>query len=369
VRILIVQRSLSPPGGGNAVAAWMVHALAGRHQVATLTESAWSAASTDAFYGTAIAGQDVAMHITPLRWRALTPLREDRMTRLRMSALIGRARELSPQYDLMITADNFAVFTRPGIQYVHFPAKIQPPPARLDSVVRLYFSLCDRVIGAPWAGAKANLTLANSRWTAEGLERLGEVSAPVVLYPPVIDPGEGLPWPDRDDVFLCIGRFTPSKRIGLAIAIVRAVRATSRPHARLLIVGSPVDDQYTSTLRRLAAGEPWIEFHEDLSRAALNTLMGRSRYGIQPMIGEHFGMATAEMTRAGCVVFAHRSGGTPEVLNHEEPLLWETEQEAVERIAALPAVDGLRARLKANAAQFSTGHFVEQFRAIVDGFR
>ena len=34
VRILIVQRSLSPPGGGNAVAAWMVHALAGEHDVA-----------------------------------------------------------------------------------------------------------------------------------------------------------------------------------------------------------------------------------------------------------------------------------------------------------------------------------------------
>ena len=34
--------------------------------------------------------------------------------------------------------------------------------------------------------------------------------------------------------------------------------------------------------------------------------MGRSRYGIQAMENEHFGMATAEMTRAGCLVFAHR---------------------------------------------------------------
>ena len=51
-RVLIVQRSLSPPGGGNAVAAWMVHALAGVHDVATVTASAWSAAETNAFYGT-----------------------------------------------------------------------------------------------------------------------------------------------------------------------------------------------------------------------------------------------------------------------------------------------------------------------------
>ena len=69
---------------------------------------------------------------------------------------------------------------------------------------------------------------------------------------------------------------------------------------------------------RLAASHgEWIEFREDLSRDELNRLMGRSRYGIQAMENEHFGMATAEMTRAGCLVFAHDSGGSPEVLNNE----------------------------------------------------
>jgi hypothetical protein len=45
VRILLVQRSLEPPGGGNAVAAWMIHALAGPHEVATLTASPWKPAA------------------------------------------------------------------------------------------------------------------------------------------------------------------------------------------------------------------------------------------------------------------------------------------------------------------------------------
>lgn len=366
MRILIVQRSLSPPGGGTAVAAWMVQALAGRHDVATLTENVWSAAKTDSFYGTSIAGQPLTTHTAPLPWRLLAPLGDDRLTRLRMSALLGQSRTLASRHDLMITADNFAVFARPGVQYVHFPAKLQPPPARLDAIVRRYFSLCNRVMGAAWTGAAANLTLANSRWTADGLQRLGEVATPVVLYPPVLDPGEGLPWSARDDVFLCIARFTAAKRIELAVAIVGAVRVQSMPQARLLIVGSPVDADYSSRLRRLAAGEPWIEFREDLSRAELNRLMGRSRYGIQPMIGEHFGMATAEMTRAGCLVFAHRSGGTPEVLNHEDALLWTTEAEAVERIAARPSSESLRARLRANAERFATERFVERFRTIVE---
>ena len=51
------------------------------------------------------------------------------------------------------------------------------------------------------------------------------------------------------------------------------------------------------------------------------------------MENEHFGMATAEMTRAGMLVFAHDSGGSPEVLNDERALLWSSEGEAVRKIA------------------------------------
>lgn len=374
MRILIVQRSLSPPGGGNAVAAWMAHALAGRHAVGTLTETQWSPDETDAFYGTSLAGQPLTTHLAPMPWRLLSSFGEDRFTRLRMSALLRRARQMASQYDLLITADNYAVFERPGIQYVHFPAKLQPPPARPGAIVPLYFRLCNRVLGADWSGASSNVTLANSRWTAAGIGQLGEGSQPVVLYPPVLDPGAGVAWSARDDVFLCIGRFTPSKRIELVISVIRAVRAHSIPHARLLIVGSAVDAGYTSRLRRHAAEQPWIEFREDVSRHELHVLMRRSRYGIQAMLSEHFGMATAEMTRAGCLVFAHHSGGSPEVLNHEAALLWSTEADAVSRISLIadqqPAqIEVLRARLRNHANQFSTERFVERFRAIVNGIR
>jgi glycosyltransferase involved in cell wall biosynthesis len=364
----MVQRSLSPPGGGNAVAAWMVHALAGQHDLATLTTSAWSIAQTNTFYGTSIREDSVKTQFVGFPWRTLARLHGDRFTRLRMSALLGKARELSPRYDLMITADNYASFGLPGIQYVHFPARLQPAPARLAAIVHPYFWLCNRVLGADWTDAARNLTLANSRWTAERITQLGELPSPVVLYPPVIDPGGGLPWSDRDDAFLCIGRFHRSKRIELAISIIRKARMQSMPHARLIIVGSAVDAEYTRALYRLAAGEPWVEFRRDLSRTDLNELMGRSRYGIQPMIGEHFGMATAEMTRAGCLVFAHRSGGTPEVLDNESALLWNTEEEAVARIVAMAGshnAGAVRLRLREQATRFSTETFVERFRDIV----
>jgi glycosyltransferase involved in cell wall biosynthesis len=364
----MVQRSLSPPGGGNAVAAWMVHALAAQHEVSTITAGDWSVAETNAFYGTSIP-ERITKHVVPAPWRWLSGLPEDRLTRLRMCSVLRYARPLAAGHDLLITADNFAAFAKRGIQYVHFPAGLQPRPARWPALVNAYFAFCDSLVGTRWTDAAANLTLANSRWTASGLERLGDVSNPTVLYPPVLDPGEGLPWSDREDTFLCIGRFHGSKRIETAIAIVSKVRATTMPQARLIVVGSAVDREYTTRMHRLAAGHGgWIEFREDLPRVELDRLMGRSRYGIQAMENEHFGMATAEMTRAGCLVFGHQSGGTPEVLNEEAELLWRSEVEAVDKIVRLQDTEPIRARVKEHATRFSTENFVGRFQKIVDTF-
>jgi glycosyltransferase involved in cell wall biosynthesis len=240
----------------------------------------------------------------------------------------------------------------------------------MTPIVNAYFALCERVLGAPWTDAARNLTIANSQWTAAGLRRLGELSNPIVIYPPVLDPGDGLPWADRDDTFLCIGRFDATKRIDTAMSIVAGVRANVLSRARLVIVGSPVDRGYADRMRSEAAGHgDWIEFRENLSRVELNRLLGRSRFGIQAMVDEHFGMATAEMTRAGCVVFAHDSGGTREVLNADARLLWSTEVDAVQRVGSLvsdaAAVGDVRSRLRAHSEQFSTENFVAQLRALV----
>lgn len=365
-RVLFVQRSLAPPGGGNGVAAWMVHALSGWADVTTLTLAPWSPAETNAFYGTAIP-TEIPRVTAAATWRPIASMPEHIFTRLRMSAVLGRARSLASQYDLMITADNFASFQKPGLQYVHFPARLQPEPATLAPLVAIYFGLCDRVLGAPWTDATRNATLANSQWTARGLAALGEITTAEVLYPPVVDPGPGLPWRQRDNSFLCVGRFSTQKRIEVAMSIVDTVRQRAIPDARLIIIGSAVDRRYSDRLRRLADGRAWIAFREDLSRTELLEVMRHSRYGIQPMIGEHFGMAAAEMTRAGCLVFAHNSGGTPEVLDNEAALLWSSESEACDRIASVDP-DALQPRLRDHAGVFLSDVFVRRFRELVSGY-
>ena len=95
--------------------------------------------------------------------------------------------------------------------------------------------------------------------------------------------------------------------------------------------------------------------------------MGHSQFAIQAMVDEHFGMATAELARAGCLVFAHDSGGTREVLDDAPALLWRTEADAVERILA--ADPGAASRLRERAARFSPQAFVDGFLACVRAIR
>ncbi len=368
MRILIAQRSLSPPGGGNAVAAWMVHALSRDHEVATITARPWSPAETNAYYGTSIPERGVAQHLVKAPGSWIEPLAGDRGVTLRMALVLREARRLAGSYRLLISADNYAAFTKPGMQYVYFPSGVRPRPARLAPLVNLYFAFCERLVGIPWSAAENNVTLTTSAWTAARLERDFNVRSRV-LYPPVVDPGAGLPWAARRNAFLCIGRFTGSKRIEAAASIVRRVRAEGLRDARLIIVGSPVDRDYTARLHRLAERDrDWMEFRQDISREETNRLIGECRYGLQAMVDEHFGMATAELAKGGCVVFAHDSGGTREVLG-DSALLWTTEDEAVARISAIvrdaATRDAVRSRLLAHACAFSVDRFCDELRELI----
>ena len=60
--------------------------------------------------------------------------------------------------------------------------------------------------------------------------------------------------------------------------------------------------------------------------------MATHRYGIHGMREEHFGMAPAEMARAGCIVWVPRGGGQMEIVGREPVLMYDSEDDAVEKI-------------------------------------
>jgi glycosyltransferase involved in cell wall biosynthesis len=321
-RILLLQPSLQPPGGGNGVAAWMLQALIERYDVTLHTCTPFEPERTDAFFGTELARCRIEHHLVPTWWRAALEAAPIPLHLLRDALLLRYARRLESSVDLIVSANNEWPLRRTGVSYVHHPSRARPRP---DADLRwyhrrgplaLYYALSDRVADFVAADVRRQVLLANSDWTAAQLHRLYGVEARTV-HPPVVGAFAPLPWAEREETVISIGRFAPEKAFENVIAVVEQLRG--RGHLlQLTIVGAPGLPAYERYVRALAADRPWIDIRCDLDRTALVALMSRCRYALQGMVDEHFGMATAELVEAGCLTFVHRSGGQTEIVRSDD---------------------------------------------------
>jgi glycosyltransferase involved in cell wall biosynthesis len=148
------------------------------------------------------------------------------------------------------------------------------------------------------------------------------------------------------------------------------------PDLKLTIIGTwdRHARRYFNDLTALAASlGSWIEFRHDVSRDEMRQLMAAHRYGIHGMREEHFGMAPAELVRAGVIVWVPRGGGQMEIVGEEPALMYNTDDEAVEKILAVMRNTAEQERLRNLLAQrgqlFSTDRFVTEVREIVRRFR
>jgi len=159
------------------------------------------------------------------------------------------------------------------------------------------------------------------------------------------------------------------EQIETAIAILERVRAAGHL-VRLRIIGGARRRRYLQTIREIAgARTDWITLHLHPSRSELLALLRRSKYGIHATPDEHFGIAPAELARAGCIVFVHDSGGQVEVVGRDSRLTWRNIDHAVSRIIDVLTNDALQRELQqkllAHSAEFSFDRFRDQIRAIV----
>ncbi len=376
-RVLLVQPSLQPPGGSNGLAAWVLQALVPGHRVTVLSWRAIDVAPINRFYGTELNAGDFETLVVPRLWTVIPDLLPTPAALMRSSLLMRYTRKVCAGFDVIFGVYNEADFGRRGIQYINFPSYLRPRPAadlrwyhQAKPAVAAYYSLADRIAGFSLDRMKSNVTLVNSDWAGEHVRRhLG--GQPRTLYPPVANPGPGLPWAERAPDFLAVGRIAPEKEYERIMRILARVRA-GVPGLRLTIVGTSDrhGDRYFNSLRAQArALGSWIQFREDLSRDELRGLMGAHRYGIHGMREEHFGMAPAEMARAGMIVWVPRAGGQMEIVGREPALMYDTDEEAAARITAAladpPKQERLRVQLATRAEIFSTERFVREVREIV----
>ena len=379
-RVLLVQPSMQPPGGGNGVAAWVLQALAPQHKVTVLSWRPVDIDPINRFFGTHLTRRDFETMVVPRSWRMLPDHLPVPATLIKLSLLMRYTRRVSEGYDVIFGVYNETDYGRRGIQYVHYPTYLRPRPAvdlrwyhPPQSGLNLYYALADRIAGFSLERMTSNVTLVNSNWTGEQVHRFLGIQ-PRTLYPPVVDPAPGLPWTERRNGFLAVGRISPEKEYERAMRILARVRAEA-PDLTLTIIGTSDRHarRYRNSLTSLARSlGPWIEFRENLPRDEVRMLMASHRYGIHGMREEHFGMAPAELARAGAIVWVPHGGGQMEVVGHEPALMYGSDEDAVAKITRTLADAGeqrrLRTRLAEVSDQFSTTNFVRQVRELVADF-
>jgi glycosyltransferase involved in cell wall biosynthesis len=375
-RALLVQPSLQPPGGGNGVAAWMLQALRDEYELTVLAWRPVDLEEVNRFYGTTLRPADVRVILAPAALRWAVDAMPFPLGLLRTCVMLRLGRRLAPGYDLLLCANNESDFGRPGIQYIHFPWNFWPRP-EVDfrwyhvslGLVRAYHRLCHGIAGVSFDRIRQNVTLVNSDWTAGKVREAHGIES-VTLHPPVAGDFPDLPWSEREDGFVCAGRFAPEKNLDAVIDIVAALRLRVPSVHLHLVGGRDSQPRYERRIRRRAAAHPdWIFLHQDVSRSELTRLFGQHRYGIHGMLEEHFGMAIAEMVRAGCIPFIPNGGGQVEIVGGDERLVYRDPTDAVEKAARVLVDPGLQHALRADLARqrddFSAERFAARLREIV----
>ncbi len=379
-RVLLVQPSLQPPGGGNGVAAWILQALASEHRVTVLSWQRVDIDPINRFFGTHLKPGDFDAIQVPRSWRMLADHLPTPSTLIKLSLLMRYTRVVSAGYDVLFGVYNETDYGRRGIQYVHYPTYLRPRPMvdlrwyhPPQAGLNFYYELADRIADFSLDRLKKNLTLVNSDWTGEHVARFLGIETRT-LYPPVVDPATPLPWEKRINGFLAVGRISPEKEFERVMKILARVRLHA-PDLTLTIVGTSDRHgrRYMRSLTSLANTlGSWIQFRDNATREELRSLMASYRYGIHGMREEHFGMAPAEMARAGMIIWVPRGGGQTEIVGREPLLMYESDDEALRRILKTlvsPAEQQrLRTLLAGTSAKFSTARFTEQVRAIVNDF-
>jgi glycosyltransferase involved in cell wall biosynthesis len=370
-------------GGSENRVMWGIEALKPDHEVSLITAGEFHLDELNALCGSSVRSSDVRV----LRAAMPRPLRRMAAGDALRGALYERhCRRVAREFDLLVSAYNLCDFGVPAIHCIadfswddDIRRSLHPSAGGLrgamagDSLLRKLYVAVGRIIN-PGSGrnlfAGEDLILANSRWSAQVLQSRYGVQAQV-LYPPVAGDFRAVPWEAREAGFVCLGRIAPEKRIEDNVAIVRGVR--QRGHGvHLHIIGAIGEDAYGKRVREaVRADGDWVHIEGARYGAEKAGLLSRHRFGIHACRGEAFGIAVAEMVKAGCIPFAPREGGQAEIVNHPQ-LSYGNIPEAVEKIVAVLQNAELQAALTDHLSRqrslFSEARFVDGLREAVAEF-
>jgi glycosyltransferase involved in cell wall biosynthesis len=381
MRRIAISHPLLGRGGSEARVMWGLDGLKGLGRLSLLTLGPVDLQSLNSAYGTSVQDGDFVVR-RPRMGRLLEHMKAGDALR---GCLYQRfCRSVAREFDVLVCAYNLCDFGVPAIHFIAdfcwdeaLRSELHPAVGGARGLFhrgllrKAYLGL-SRSLAKPSGRnlfAGEDVIIANSRWSADILRKRHAVAAEV-LYPPVPGVFPSVPPVEKENGFVCLGRIAPEKRVEEAVKIVEAVR--SRGHDVHLHVIGKMDGHYGDSIRGLCESrKSWVSLEGPLYGKAKSEMLSRHRYAIHACRGEAFGIAVAEMVKAGCVPFVPSEGGVAEIVASPE-LTYEKADEAVAKIDAVlrtPSLEAsLRERLAIQAQRFSPELFKAGIRDAVEQF-
>ena len=363
-------------GGGEAILAWILEALKGEYCLTVISINNANASFFNNFYGTHLSQDDFSVsQVYPI----LTQFPQH-LYLFKRHLIMRYCKAVKKQYDLFFSTQNELDFGIKGLQYIHFPVHANKlMSGELNQLPNSWFYrnlfprnfykyVCVRLSHFSEDGIKQNFTLVNSNWTGNHVKDIYDIQSTTV-YPPVLFDGPFLPWGERENGFVCVGRIIPQKNIDKIINILSEVRKRGFD-IHLHIIGPIWDKTYTAKILHLCErNQEWLFFEGMLSKSELANFIKRHKFAIHGMKDEHFGIAVAEMAKAGNIVFVPDGGGQREIVDFDYSVIYLNEKDAVEKILRilndLYIQEAFSQQMMMLGSRFSSEHFMNQTKSFV----
>jgi len=367
-KILIVHqqlRGLEYVGGAEAICVWTIEALKTKYDISLAVPQVGSMVldtkHINQQYGTSLQDGDFTLVDVPM-WALLRPLAAWSWF-LHTFFFMICVRRLVWQYDICLSTYNEFDFdiAKPVVEYIHYPMIQVSTLTKGRRILAKFFGYQSEHIN------KYQLFTC-SNWTAQIVKNAYPLSTTAVWYPPVRSMPAGHVFSERTNNFLVIGRISPEKRIENTIHILADVKARGFD-IYLTIVGPSYKKDYYDRLQTLTASLSWITWYGGANAGEIEQLCGLAKYGINGTKDEQFGIAIAEMCRAGCIVFVPQGGGQTEVVADERQI-FANQIEAVEKISRVLASPAIQTELHlqslATSARFDPSQFIQAVQTEID---
>src|SRR5690348_14881388 len=180
-KVAIVHPQLNS-GGSEARALWGIEALKRDFDVTLVTGGPVDLDRLNKYYGTNLERDEFRILYAPMPFGLF---RSTRFAALKGAFLQRYLQRVAPDFDVMVSAYNACDFGRPGIQFIADFSFVSEWRQKLDPAVaghrdwwygdsplrRAYLGLCRQVAPSEPAAWKLNLTVANSDWSGQLLQR------------------------------------------------------------------------------------------------------------------------------------------------------------------------------------------------------